>query len=762
MKNSFSFRHILQKYFKFNKTLKRIIVYMVFPCLVLIMLIVFMFRYSISQQTDYYKSTCINSINSAFNDIEYKMKGISDSIEVLSYNAQFVSALAPNLGADPDTLGTLRAVLKNIKRNNKYIDSIIVYDKAVHNALFNSEIHDSSVLFDLYSYADYTPSYWYNYRFPISVCRFLSPTRVTAGGENRNIVPLVYTRLGNNYLNKLIIINISLDKLLQDTASEYPISIINKQTMTSFSAAEPGKPSKLSPEIVTIMQKNNFYSGNLQKNGEKYLFVYTSPSKSLLGYSYYSLIPHSAIYSKIFHIIIVFVALIILVIIAAVFIILFGSHKIFEPIANIAHSLGSDTESDTFKYINDAIRQIQKSNSSLDMQYKDSLSKIQKLYLVNLLNSDEDSLVKVDMKEYFSFPNEYFCSCIYKILPSKNLNSLINPSEFNHVLTELFVCIKEEYASAFDCVVLPSEENVLYLLLNPRDMQLTEEIEALNQNLLELLKIDSSIIDISVAIGGIYDGLTGLKKSHREALYKINKNIKTEGLPASVNISMTAPAASKQFSLSLSDESTLLNYLVSFKTELASELIEKILNENINRSVSENELIKLYIKIITIITNVFDAKKIPYDILGYNSVLSAVSDMFTVSLVELHDIISTLLKELRAYVDSHHQQLDITNIIKYIEENYDTDLYLDGIAEIFQTSPKYLSKLIKSKLGVNFTDYLNEYRIKQAMKMLRESDIKITELYSRVGFNNRNSFSNFFKKFAGMSPSEYKKSLKNS
>lgn len=277
---------------------------MVFPCLVLIMLIVFMFRYSISQQTYYYKSTCINSINSAFNDIEYKMKGISDSIEVLSYNAQFVSALAPNLGADPDTLGTLRAGLENIKRNNKYIGSIIVYDKAAHNTLFNSEIHDSSVLFDLYSYADYTPSYWYNYRFPISVCRFLSPTRVTAGGENRNIVPLVYTRLGNNYLNKLLIINISLDKLLQDTASEYPISIINKQTMTSFSAAEPGKPSKLSPEIVTIMQKNNFYSGNLQKKRREVsvcihlaeqiaawvfvLFAYPAFGYILKNFSYYN------------------------------------------------------------------------------------------------------------------------------------------------------------------------------------------------------------------------------------------------------------------------------------------------------------------------------------------------------------------------------------------------------------------------------------------------------------------------------------------
>lgn len=756
----YDLRSFIQQHFKFNKTLQRIIIYMVFPCLVLVMLIAFMFRYSITQQTGFYKSTCISSINSAFSDVEYKMKGISDAMEVLSYNTQFISALTPGLADDPESLDSLKTVLKGIKRNNKYIDSIIIYDKADHKVFYNSELYDSTVFFDMYKYTDYTPSYWYNYRFPISVCRFLSPTQVKTSEKSMNIVPLVYTRLGNSYLNKLLIINISLDGLLRDTTSEYPISIVNKQTMTAFSANEPGKASTLSDELVSIMQKNNFYSGSMHKNGKKYLFVYSSPSKSLLGYSYYSLVPYSLIYAKTLSIITVFVLLILMVIVAEVFIILFGSRKIFEPIAGIARALGSDTEADTFKYINEAIQKIQSSNSSLDLQYKDSLSKIQKLYLINLLNSDEDSLVKADIKEYFSFPYDYFCSCIYKIQPGHNISQLISPSDFAHVLSELFVCIKEEYASVLNCVVLPSENNILYLLLNPETADAAEQIEQINQKLSDVLKADSSAIDIAAAFGGVYEGLSGLKKSHREALYKINKNIKSESLSASVNVSISAQNGSNQYSFSLSDESTLLNYLVSFKIELAAELIDRVLNENIDRAVSENELSKLYIKIITIITNVFDAKQITYDILGYNSVLPAVPDMFTVSLVELHDIIQTLLRELHAYVDSHHQQLDITNIINYIEENYNTDLYLDGIAEIFQTSPKYLSKLIKTKLGVNFTDYLNEFRIKQAMQFLREGDIKITDLYKKVGFNNRNSFSNFFKKYTGMSPSEYKKSLK--
>lgn len=748
-----------KKHFKHNKTLKRIILYMISPCIILGALIIFMFRYSINQQTDNYKTSCINSINVAFTDVEYKINGISESMEVLSYNAQFVTALSETLSDNSESYELLKMILKNIRKSSKYIDSTIIYDKAGHKVSFNSALYDSAIFFDKYSYVNYSPTYWYNYRFPISESRFLSPTKVIENKEQKNIVPLVYTRLGKNYLNKLLIVNINLDKILNDTISEFPINIVNKQTMMSFSSAAPGKSFNLSDEMINIMKKNNLYTGALKMNGKKNLFVYYSPSTSFLGYSYYSLVPYSFIYSKTFGLIVLLISLGLTISVAAIFTILFGSRKIFVPISEIARSLGSENEPDTFKYIDEAVKKIKASNTSLDTRYQDSLSKIQKLYLINLLNTDEDSLVKPELNEYFSFKHEYFCSCIYKVLPSEDFSILINSSDYSNIISELFICIKEEYSAHFDCTVLPSDYNVLYIVINFPTPKLKKDIENINMNLLNILKTDADAIKVVSSFGEVHQGLDGLKRSHREALFKINKNIGAAPLKISVNV--TSSTENDRYVFKLSDESTLLNYLVSFKTDLANELIDKILNENIHNGISENELRKLYIKFITIIANVLDAKQIEYSILDCNSALSAIPNMLTVPLVELHDIVSTLIKNLKLYLDSHHQHLNITNIINYIEENCNNDLYLDGIAEVFQTSPKYLSKLIKSKLGISFTDYLNEYRIKQAMKMLKEDDdIKINELYSKVGFNNRNSFSNYFKKFAGMSPSEYKKTLK--
>lgn len=744
-----------------NKTLKKIIYYMLVPCLIFGILTVFMLRYSINQQTVYYKSTCISSINTAFCDVEDKMKSVLNSSGFLSYNTQFVSEITKTFTNSDFDKELLDNSIKKMKKDNKYIDNVVICDKASNTVYCDYNIYDYAAFFDAYRYADYPTSYWSNYRFPISESRFLSPTTVTEDGNDKNIVPLVYTRFESIYFNKIIIININLDKILSDIISDYPITVVNKQRKTSFSALTPGKVSKLSPEMADIILKNTFYTGNLKINNRKHLFVYNSPSRSILGYSYYSVVPYSLIYSKIFGLIFMLISLFAFAGIAGILAVIFGSRRIFAPIAEIADSLGSDskTEPDTLKYITEAIQRIKKSNSSLDIQYQDSLSKIQKLYLINLLNSDEDALLKNDIVEYFSFKNRYFCSCIYQISPNENLAAFIGTADYTHVISELFVCIKEEYFSSFDCVVLPSDYNILYILLNVTSPALSENIKNVNSYIRNILKTDSSLIDITSACGRIYEGLAGLKKSHREAIYKINKNIKQPDIPISVNVIAAADINRSQ--LDLSDETTLLNYLVSFKISLANDLIGKILDENISRAISENELRKLYIKIITIITNVFDSKKIEYNILNSNSVLSAVPTLLNIPLVELHDIITTLLNQLQAYMESHRQQLDITNIINYIEENYNTDLYLDGLAEIFQTSPKYLSKLIKTKLGVSFVEYLNEYRIKQAMKIIQANDIKVTELYSMVGFNNRNTFSKAFKKFTGMAPNEYKKSLKN-
>ncbi len=151
-----------------------------------------------------------------------------------------------------------------------------------------------------------------------------------------------------------------------------------------------------------------------------------------------------------------------------------------------------------------------------------------------------------------------------------------------------------------------------------------------------------------------------------------------------------------------------------------------------------------------------DSKNIAYEQEGKPSP-SDISSLLSLSLVELHDIISSLLDIFEKYADSFQNKLDIVSITAYIEENYNADIYLESIAQLFNTTPNYVSKLIKAKLGMNFVDYLADIRIRHACDLMAEGNMTVNDLYKKVGYSNRNTFTNAFKKVTGTTPSEYRK-----
>ena len=77
--------------------------------------------------------------------------------------------------------------------------------------------------------------------------------------------------------------------------------------------------------------------------------------------------------------------------------------------------------------------------------------------------------------------------------------------------------------------------------------------------------------------------------------------------------------------------------------------------------------------------------------------------------------------------------------------------------------PQYqLSALINQEYGMNFNELINKYRIDYAVHNIREgkaTHLNINGLADQCGFNNRNSFTTAFKKFTGLTPSEYFKTL---
>lgn len=101
----------------------------------------------------------------------------------------------------------------------------------------------------------------------------------------------------------------------------------------------------------------------------------------------------------------------------------------------------------------------------------------------------------------------------------------------------------------------------------------------------------------------------------------------------------------------------------------------------------------------------------------------------------------------------------ITAIQNYISKNYsDADLSLKKISEVFSISESYFSYLFKSETGRNFSESLEELRMQQAMHLLKETDIPLSELYAHLGYSNANSFRRAFKKVYGASPKEFRQS----
>lgn len=96
----------------------------------------------------------------------------------------------------------------------------------------------------------------------------------------------------------------------------------------------------------------------------------------------------------------------------------------------------------------------------------------------------------------------------------------------------------------------------------------------------------------------------------------------------------------------------------------------------------------------------------------------------------------------------------ISAIEKYIHDNYaDPSMGLNKISDEFQISESYFSHLFKEKKGVNFSTYLENIRLSEASRLIREKDISLNELYLCVGYNNANTFRRAFKKVYGVTPS---------
>lgn len=130
----------------------------------------------------------------------------------------------------------------------------------------------------------------------------------------------------------------------------------------------------------------------------------------------------------------------------------------------------------------------------------------------------------------------------------------------------------------------------------------------------------------------------------------------------------------------------------------------------------------------------------------------------TTKLVEIYILLKTNESQIIRW--EHVEKVsasDITvRIQKFIEKSLTQNITLSDLADYLGINENYCSSLVKQKTDFNFKEYVNYVRLREAEKYLRSTDMKILDICFSVGFNSVQSFNRNFKKYKGMSPTEYR------
>lgn len=128
-------------------------------------------------------------------------------------------------------------------------------------------------------------------------------------------------------------------------------------------------------------------------------------------------------------------------------------------------------------------------------------------------------------------------------------------------------------------------------------------------------------------------------------------------------------------------------------------------------------------------------------------------------------IIANRLEELVILLSRYYSRLEateaqalvrISKVIDYLEQNYHNRIYLDELAGMSFMSTRNFQRIFKKAVGSSPTVYLQQIRLQKARKLLRETELSVTDIAIETGFGDGNYFIKCFKKATGITPIKFR------
>ena len=382
-------------------------------------------------------------------------------------------------------------------------------------------------------------------------------------------------------------------------------------------------------------------------------------------------------------------------------------------------------------------------------------------YINNILLQDDFQTYQDNYKELLDIREKYGYMIVVEFGDSMENGILSNAVGASVKANKFYSVFREITQGFFDCLVGPIMGNRVVLLVPCRNETETYEdrVEIVTRARNMVHKLESRIDSkFRCGIGRVKDMGSTLKESFKEAMIALREStshvIHIEDVPAAQKYDGEYPRDLEQ-----RYEKRVMDKDVAGALSCGEEFFRWMADQP--GTDPEDMQIKILELVMGVEKRAFFAGTVKYAInyrRNYIHELQVCADKEAMKKWFLDKT-----AEICSNMENAREKEAVSVIEKakaYIRDNYKKDISLDEVSREVDISPYYFSKLFKQETGGNFIEYLTEIRLKNARELLKDSRLSIKEICVESGYSDPNYFSRIFKKYEGVTPSEFRERLR--
>ncbi len=512
-------------------------------------------------------------------------------------------------------------------------------------------------------------------------------------------------------------------------------------------------------------------------DGEKYLVTYVKSDK--LDWSFVRLNEYQSLFQRTRGLRNLIMLFSILIFVIAAFLSVWISWRFYSPIGGLVRIMkdeegdkGSASEGKSLselEYISNTYLSVVKDSKVLKQQYRDNWRFLKKEFLKNLLNGHTHFYKNISKKleeMEVDLDLRYFRVLVFRIDDYWTVFSKAYSEEDASLMLFAISNVAQEIISGkYKNEAVEMGDDVVAVIMNTccNAEDESDDIVTLLVGQVQEAAGKHLGIGLSAGIGPCAEDPDDICMSYKTAV-EISDYRLIFGKRSIIFPEMTEQNLNMEYSYSEETQKEILDQLRLKNYANISEKIGKFFA--MLKLLSFSDIIMSIQRLIYESVRTLNSMTNNKNSYSYNNFQNEFKEMDTLDEIRdwMLDLFRQAVDDLNSGQQAGYKSVKVDYIEKTLEiinEEYsDPALTPDELASRLNLSVNYLRDIFKEIKGVSLSSYINEYKFEKAKELLLNTDILVSEISERVGFENQNYFFTFFKKYSGFTPTQFRNKSK--